>query len=248
MKVAIIMPYYNEVDLLRKSIQGIFEQTYKNWHLFLVDDGSERGKRSYEILDVPAEFNSKVTFVYKKNGGVSTARNTAINIITGDPCSDKFEAIAYCDSDDIWNKDYLERQVDVLMLKEEGFKGVDMVYVIPEHRFLDGTKAYPYGIPDFSAFPGLETLLKCNFIFISGVVHRIECLSVGFFDADLNSIEDWDYWVRICEAGYGVVRNYNTSFTYTVKQDGNGSRSNTEVYNKFHKKHAWLQSKYMSNA
>jgi glycosyltransferase involved in cell wall biosynthesis len=233
-KIAIIMPYYNEVDLLRKSVWAIFNQTYKDWHLFLVDDGSRRGSRAYEVLNVPPEFEKQITFVFKSNGGVSSARNVALNLIYF-RTTIEHDYVAYCDSDDVWSPNYLEQQVAAL--NDE----VDMVYGSPDHRFLDGSKAIPYGIADYPEFPGKEKLLESNCIFISGVVHKVKCLDVGYFDESLNSIEDWDYWVRISLAGYRIAKNPNAAFIYTVKMNGNGSKSNKQVYEGFYRKHAWFK-------
>lgn len=238
MKVAIIMPYYNEKELLVKSVDAVLKQTYTDWHLYLIDDGSIVGNRAYEVINVTPELSKKITFVYKPNGGVSSARNQAINMILNGPVNLSYDAVAYCDSDDVWSSDYLEQQVKALMLVGEIFDEADMVYAAPDYRFVDGTKAVPYGIAEYPEFPGTKKLLEGNCIFVSGVVHKVKCLDVGFFDWSLNSIEDWDYWARISESRYKIRKNPNATFVYTVKPGGNGSKSDSTVYEKFHKKHS----------
>lgn len=231
------MPYYNESDLLVKSVEAIYNQTYTDWHLYLIDDGSSVGNRAYDRLS-PQACRDKVTLVYKPNGGVSTARNCALSMIVRDPTGPSYNVVAYCDSDDVWASDYLEQQVKALTLLGVVFNEADMVYAIPEFRFVNGTKAVPYGIADYPEFPGTKKLLEGNCIFVSGVVHKVKCLDIGFFDQELNSIEDWDYWARISEANYKIRKNPNATFVYTVKPSGNGSKSSTAVYEKFHKKHS----------
>ena len=236
-KVAIIMPYYNEKDLLVESVKSILNQTYTNWHLYLVDDGSVKGNRAYEVLQLSPDMEKKITIFYKPNGGVSKARNTAIGLINADQhyievdgFYDRFiNYVAYCDSDDVWDSNYLEEQVKAL-------GNADFVYSSVRHRFVDGNVAVPYGIEDFPVFPGLDVLLKNNFIFISGVVHK-QSIMIGNFDDTLNSIEDWDYWVRIAKLNYKIVKNPNACFTYIVKPAGNGSKSNKAIYEKFRQKH-----------
>ena len=241
-QVSIIMPYYNEVDLLRKSVWAVFNQTYKDWHLYLIDDGSKRGSRAYEVLNVPPEFEKQITFVFKPNGGVSSARNLAISMIL--QTSTEFDYVAYCDSDDVWSPDYLEKQVKALLLGGDVFKDYGMVYGVPDHRFTDGSKATPYGIADYPIFPGTQVLIEGgNCIFISGVVHTVKIFNkVGYFDWQLNSIEDWDYWVRIGQAGYKILKNPYATFVYTVKMDGNGSKSTKEIYDRFYAKHSWYKA------
>jgi len=235
MSVAIVMPYYNEKELLVKSVQAVFAQTYTDWCLFLIDDGS---KPENSMVSVLSGFNldyRKMCTMVKANGGVSTARNSALELIRH---SNKFKYVAYCDSDDIWDVDYLEKQIQALS------QGYDFVYSNVRHRFLDGSVAIPYGIADYPEYPGLQVLLKGNFIFVSGVIHRWECLQVGEFDNKVNGIEDWDYWCRIAENNFTFFKNPNACFTYTCKPDGNGSKGNKEVYERFYLKHG----KYMVNA
>ena len=228
MSVAIIMPYFNEKELLVKSIEAIYNQTYTDWHLYIIDDGSEGSNRAYNIIS-PQACRDKVTLVYKPNGGVSSTRNTALALINQ---ASVMSYIAFCDSDDVWDKNYLEEQVKAL-------ENTDLVYSNVRHRFIDGSIAIPYGISDFTEYPGIAELRRGNFIFISGVVLKRSCLSVGYFDPILNSIEDWDYWIRVAKANYKIAKNPNTCFSYTVKTNGNGSRSNKEVYEKFHEKHKY---------
>jgi glycosyltransferase involved in cell wall biosynthesis len=230
-KVAIVMPYYNDKELLAKAVMGILGQNYYDWELFLVDDGSVPGNRAWDIL--PSNITSRVRVVQKPNGGVCSARNAALNIIR---LEKRHDYVAYCDADDVWDETYLVQQQALLD------ENTDFVYSAVTCKFVDGSPAYPFGIPFFEEWPGLETLFKCNFIFISGVMHKIKCLDVGDFDPTLNSIEDWDYWCRIAKAGYNVKRNRYAHFTYTVKANGNGGRSNATIYNAFFKKHDLLNN------
>ena len=227
-KVAIITPYYNEKELLLRSLRAINNQTYTDWHLFLIDDGSGYNYRAHQVLDFLAIDPSKVTYVYKSNGGVSSARNTAIKLIRD--CN-PFSYVAYCDGDDIWDPDYLEKQM-------QHINDYDFIYSDVRHRFVDNTPAIPYGIANYSEYPGIEFLIKSNFIYISGVVHKCECLMVGEFDPKLNGIEDWDYWLRIAKSDFKFIKNNNACFTYTVKPSGgNGANGNSFVYQAFYEKH-----------
>jgi len=227
-KVGIVMPYFNDKDLLVKSVIGVLSQTYTNWELFLVDDGSAPGLRAKDIL--PKSISSKVRIIEKRNGGVSSARNTALDIIREEK---KYDYIAYCDADDIWDENYLEQQLVVLHSEPN----IDIVYSTFHLQMADGGPAFPYGITYYDEYPGLEFLLKSNFIYISSIVHRPKCLEVGNFDSNLNSIEDWDMWCRMAEAGYKFKRNKKTGITYTCKPNGMGSKSNASIFTAFYKKH-----------
>lgn len=227
-KVAVVMPYYNEVDLLKRSVEGILNQTYTNWKLFIVDDGSSKENRAdHNIIQ-----NRQVKIINKPNSGVSDARNRAIDHIQAEG---GFDCIAYCDADDVWSPVHLQEGINTLI---DG--NADMVYSVPHFKFIDGTPAAPYGIPIYTKYPGNEELYKQNFIWISGVIHKIECLQSAGFDKELNSLEDWDMWIRIARAGYIIKHNIINfpTFTYTCKVDGNGSKRTNDIYKKLLFKHA----------
>lgn len=89
--ISIIMPIYKAEDYLEKSITSILNQTFKNFELILVDDGSP--DNSGKICDELAVNDNRIKVIHKKNGGASTARNAGLDIAKG-------EFIAFVDSDD----------------------------------------------------------------------------------------------------------------------------------------------------
>jgi glycosyltransferase involved in cell wall biosynthesis len=227
-KIAIVMPYYNELELLKRSVEGVLKQNYSNWKLFIVDDGSSEDKRAdHNIIQ-----NRQIKIINKPNSGVSDARNRALDHIQAEG---GFTHIAYCDADDIWKAMHLEDNLTTLIAFQ-----ADTVYSTPEFRMVDNSPAVPFGIPLYDSYPGLETLKKQNFIYISSVMHKIECCNVGGFDKDLNSLEDWDMWLRIAKAGYKIKQGtfILPSLIYTCKNNGNGSRRTEEIYQKVVIKHA----------
>lgn len=97
--ISIIIPVYNVEKYLRRCIDSILSQTYTDFEAILVDDGStdESGK----ICDEYALKDSRIKVIHKKNGGVSAARNSGLDVAVG-------EYVAFCDSDDYLSADYLE--------------------------------------------------------------------------------------------------------------------------------------------
>lgn len=227
-RVAIVMPYYNEVELLKRSVSGVLKQNYFNWKLFIVDDGSTEANRAdHNIIQ-----NRQIKIINKPNSGTADARNRALDHLQAEG---GFTHIAYCDSDDIWNEMHLEES-----LKALDVTGADMVYSTPDFKMIDGSTAVPFGIPFYNYYPGLQKLKEQNFIYISSVVHKIDCLSVGGFDRELNSLEDWDMWLRIADADYKIAQGLLkfSTLTYTCKPSGNGSKRTEDIYQKVLKKHA----------
>lgn len=103
--ISVVVPVYKVERVLHYCIESILGQTYKNFELLLVDDGSP--DRSGEICEKYAEKDTRVKVIHKKNEGVSMARNTGFDIANG-------EYIVCVDSDDYVNKNYLQNFVDVL--------------------------------------------------------------------------------------------------------------------------------------
>lgn len=98
-KISIIVPVYNAENYLRRCIDSILEQTYTNFELLLINDGSTDG--SAKILEEVKESDSRIRIVHKKNEGVSATRNLGLKLVTGD-------YITFIDSDDFVDKLYLE--------------------------------------------------------------------------------------------------------------------------------------------
>ena len=112
-KISIIMPIYNAEKYLEISIQSVINQTYQNWELIAVDDASIDNSR--QILSACAEQDKRIMPVYReKNLGVAEARNCGIKKATG-------RFIAFLDSDDIWLKEKLQKQLLFMQERECAF-------------------------------------------------------------------------------------------------------------------------------
>lgn len=98
--ISIITPVYNTEKYLPECIQSVFNQTYTNWELLLIDDGSPDG--SGAICDEYAARDNRVKVFHKENGGVSSARNVGLDNARG-------EWITFLDSDDMFEPQYLEK-------------------------------------------------------------------------------------------------------------------------------------------
>lgn len=104
-KVSIVIPVYNVEKYIRECLDSIINQTYKNLEIILVDDESK--DKSGIICDEYALKDSRIKVVHKKNGGAASARNIALDLLTGD-------YIAFIDSDDYVASQYIEYLVQYL--------------------------------------------------------------------------------------------------------------------------------------
>lgn len=117
--LSIIVPVYNVEKCLNKCIDSILAQTYKNFELILIDDGST--DKSGVICDVYSNLDKRIIVLHKENGGVSTARNIGLDIAKGD-------YITFADSDDFVHKEWLENYISVLNNEDiviQGFIGIE---------------------------------------------------------------------------------------------------------------------------
>lgn len=186
-KVSIIIPTYNRADVLITSIQSVLRQTYADFELLIVDDGST------DNTDVVVESIHDERIRYMKmpdNKGVAAARNEGIRHA-------RHNYIAFQDSDDYWKPDKLEKQMAFLLQKPEiGLlycpyecqKSSGAVILVPDHNIPSEEKQgdiYRY-------------MLLRNTIGTPSVLVRRQCLEKsGLFCESLTCLEDWELFLRI---------------------------------------------------
>lgn len=104
--ISIVLPSFNRAQVLPKAVESILRQTYKDFELIIVDDGS-----TDNTADVVKNFNDdRIVYVRQENAGACVARNNGIEHSRG-------EYIAFQDSDDIWHEDKLEKQLKTIQDK-----------------------------------------------------------------------------------------------------------------------------------
>jgi len=101
----VILPNYNKCDFLEEAIESVINQTFKNWHLYIIDDNST--DNSWSIIKKYSHLNNITYIRLKKNMGPSFCRNYAMRI-------SKSKYISFIDSDDIWKNTKLEKQINFM--------------------------------------------------------------------------------------------------------------------------------------
>ena len=205
--VSIISPAYNVAPYIRAAIESVLAQTFTDFELILVDDQS-----TDSTLEIAREYergDSRVRVLQQPNGGISVARNHALRTATG-------SIFAILDSDDLWQPTFLETQLAVLDQHPE----IDIVTgngVFLGGR-LDGQDARPY--PDRRPAPDLANILRDETaVFIMSVFRRGVYDTIGGFDEDLRTNEDYDYWIRAAIAGFTFFRNDKPLGFYRRRDD-----------------------------
>jgi glycosyltransferase involved in cell wall biosynthesis len=116
-KYSFIVPVYNCEKYIQECVQTILNQTYRDYEVILIDDGSTDS--SSKICDEIAEQNCNVLVIHKSNGGPSSARNTGIKVSSG-------EFIWFIDSDDVISSEYALQQIDSIISRNQ----VDILYFL----------------------------------------------------------------------------------------------------------------------
>lgn len=185
--ISVIIPTYNRADIVIDAINTILNQTYQNFEIIIIDDGStDNTKQVIKEINDP-----RIRYIYQENSGrPSCARNKGIKIATG-------EYIAFLDSDDLWHHQMLEKNINALNSNnnigfvtnwssyrtfqgEEIFKKI--CYAKNRHDYM----SYLLLSPD-KAYAGPSTILV-----------KKECFEkVGCFDEEMTFCEDWDMFFRI---------------------------------------------------
>lgn len=119
--VSIIMPAYNAEKYISESIESVLAQTYKNWELIIVDDCSSDNTK--KIVDDYMQKDYRIKFIMlAQNSGAAVARNTAIENAKG-------RYIAFLDSDDLWKKEKLQKQLDFMQKGQYAFTFTSYQYL-----------------------------------------------------------------------------------------------------------------------
>jgi glycosyltransferase involved in cell wall biosynthesis len=205
--VSIIMPAYNVAPYVEQALRSALAQTFTDFEVIVVDDGSK--DTTAEIVKTIAHEDARVRLVQQANRGLAGARNTALRAARG-------EMFALLDSDDVWEPQFLEAQMAILAARPD----VDIVtgngwYLNgPNH----GQLARPF--PDARPDPDLTSIIADEWsVFIMSVFRRRVYTTIGAFDEEMRSNEDYDFWLRAAMAGCAFVRNDRPLGHYRVRTD-----------------------------
>ena len=177
--VDIIIPSYNRKQLLKRAVSSIYSQSYTNWSLFIVDDGSTDGTSEEDYGE-----KSQV-FKLDQNKGVSYARNYGIK-------QGQAKWIAFLDSDDEWKEDKLEKQINyalknltcsLIHCNEIWIKNGKLLEQKAKHKKQAGRIFIP--CVDLCCISPSSVLIK-----------REVFNTIGFFKEDFPVCEDYDFWLR----------------------------------------------------
>ncbi|MFV7236084.1 glycosyltransferase family 2 protein [Flavobacterium sp. ZB4R12] len=187
LEVSIIVPCYNQAEYLDEALQSLYDQTYTKWECIIVNDGSpdntEAIAQKWEVKD------PRFTYLYKENGGVSSARNLGIENAKG-------EFIVTLDADDKYEATFIEKALTVLLNNDEvGIVSSWGIYFMEDKQF-QVYKSIGKSITDFLFHNAA----------IGTSLFRKECWEKagGYDENPRNGYEDWEFYIRVCKLGWKV--------------------------------------------
>lgn len=188
--VSIITPSYNSAEFIAETINSILSQTYTNWELLITDDCS-MDESCRIIRDYAAQDSRIQLFVLSKNSGAGVARNHSIQKAKG-------RFIAFCDSDDCWYPEKLEKQLAFMVEKQCGLSYTSYMTCNEEGLLL--------GIVVCVSRINYNSLKRDDGIGCLTAVYDTEKVGKVYLP-DLRKRQDWGLWLRIlskCKVAYGM--------------------------------------------
>ena len=195
--VSIVMPAYNSEKTIIKSIKSILDQSYHNWELLIVDDGST-DKTEKIVLDCIKK-DKRIKLIKNNGKGVSSARNAGIDKSEG-------EYICFLDSDDLYSKHVLKNRVK--FMKEKNVDATTCEIVLTDYDFrelgwvIKGKNRITF--KDFHSCP----------VHTASVMFKKKVLENLRFDENISNGEDWLMWQRIARMGIDYYKVENCRVFY----------------------------------
>lgn len=197
--VSIIMPAHNAEKYIRQSIQSVINQSYQNWELIITDDAST--DRTIEVIE---SFNEDRIQILKltKNAGAAVARNTSIERAKGD-------FMAFLDSDDLWHKDKLAKQIAFMQDNKISFSSTEYANIDENGQLINITKNH-----DQLDYDGILKYCPGN----STVIYNTKQLG-KFYIPNIRKRNDFVMWLQVIKSAQILYGLKEPLTYYRVRED-----------------------------
>lgn len=194
--VTVVMPAYNSSEYLRESIESVLAQTFKNFELLVIDDGSYDDTAA--IVHSYIKQDNRVKLISQTNQGVSATRNRGINL-------SKSEYIAFIDADDTWFPDKLNNHLQ--SFKSNANLGISFAKVV----FLNSnSKLAGVATTRLNKLQPQHFLYENPTITVSNLVVKREVFQcIGDFDTSMSYAEDLDFLLRVITSKKWQIKGLN---------------------------------------
>ncbi|EJO35931.1 glycosyltransferase-like protein, family 2 [Acinetobacter radioresistens WC-A-157] len=216
---SVIIPLYNKELSIRNTILSVLNQSYQNFEIVIVNDGSTDD--SIEVVNNIED--TRIRIIHQSNQGVSIARNNGIK-------ESKYEWIAFLDGDDLWENDHLEEINKMMKIFP-----TEKVYVT-SFEYSDKRLMYKHKRKEsiFKIENYFKEAIRENLMWTSIVVVHKGCFDeIGFFNPILIRGEDLDLWSRLAKK-YQIVKSLKITALYRVD-----SENRTDIIKDVEKTHVY---------
>ena len=216
--ISIIVPAYGVAHLVGEALASLQAQDFRDWEAIVVDDGAPD---DVAAALAPFESDPRIRLLATDNGGLATARNRAIAIA-------RAPLVALLDGDDLYEPDYLSTMIAAIGVDPGiGFVTCDATnFGLPSREGQRFSRYAPQQPPIT-----LARVLQREFnIFVGCVIRREALDSVGGFDGDLRSAEDFDLWIRLLAQGWACGHVARPLVRYRRRPDSLSANSATLLH------------------
>ncbi|VAY86771.1 glycosyl transferase, family 2 [hydrothermal vent metagenome] len=182
MKISVVIPTFNRANFLKQTICSILKQSVQVDEIIVIDDGST------DNTELICNSIKHIKYIYQDNRGVSSARNHGIRISSNN-------WIAFCDSDDIWHKDKIKKQIlfhknnPNILISHADETWIFNQKIIKKKRY----QLKPHG------YCFEENISYCKIGTSTIMINKSIFDDIGLFDENLTACEDYDLWLRILQ-------------------------------------------------
>lgn len=229
--VSIVLPTYRRPELIERAIATVFDQTFADWELLVIDDngeGTSEQRRTAEVLQRNDDARVKYV-VHPSNLGGGAARNTGIKRARG-------EFVAFIDDDDAWEPEKLEAQLSCFATV-----GDDVALVYCRTRVVDEVAGTTWLWPTDGRSHSTRDLLRKNTVGSTSLVlcRRFALVAVGGFDDRLPARQDVDLYIRLSQrfAFAFVDRVLNTNYRHAGASIGKDVAAKIRAHELFQQKY-----------
>jgi glycosyltransferase involved in cell wall biosynthesis len=213
-QVSVIIPAYNTADLIAGCLASVFSQTFQDFEVIVVNDGSPD---TVELERVLQPYQNRIVYIVQQNKRASGARNAAIGRARG-------EFLAFLDSDDAWLPDHLASQMKSL----SDDPTLDMVYcnglrIGDQRNFMDACPSH--GPATFAAL----ITEQCQICISTVVARRSVIVKAGLFDEGLLRCDDYEMWVRTAFHGAKIEYSRKVQALLNGGRPGSLSQSSSKM-------------------
>ena len=193
--ISIIITYYKKKDFIKQTLKSIFNQSYKNFEvIFVFDENDTKDIKYLKFLLI--KFKKKKIIINKKNMGVAKSRNLAIKHSKG-------KYLAFIDSDDIWKKNKLSKQLNFMEKNSYYFSFTSYSIIDERDKILKQIKV--------TSDANYSNLIKSNFIGLSTVmINKKEISNLNF--PNLRTQEDFGLWLKLARKGF-KLKHFNQTLS-----------------------------------